>query len=307
MNEREELSLKIKQLSTENTKLTQNFLASNGISKNSIKKYFGTLNGAKVELGISVMQNKNVSKEEAISKILYLNNKYGYFSKGLLESLSIKDEPMLINSKTITRIWGSFNSMYQEVPGINRSQSGIIKSDEELLNSLKILNKTYGYVNSWINNKFGKYCYDSYILRWGSFDNACRIANVNYKNYDKWTSEEAVIVHIENILSSQAIRQKQFKWLKYNENNRSNMRVDAYFEDLNLIVEYNGVQHYEHCKFFHNTEKAFEESKARDLFKYQKIKEKDINLIIHKYSDSLDILHLKLEELTRNGLYHDPF
>lgn len=278
-----------------------------GLSTFCINTHFGNLNSAKKELNIPITMNRN-TKQDAINKINYLYNKYGYFSKVLLESLNIKEEPMIINSKTIVRFWGNFNNMYNELSHIKRSPSGIIKTEKELLESLIQLNDKYGYVNSWLNHKYGKFSYDPYILRWKSFENACTEAGVNYKPYDKWQSEEAIIEHISLQLKEEPEKQKQFQWLK-GKNNRSCLRVDAFYPKHNLIVEYNGEQHYRQVPIFYKTETEFMEAKERDIVKYNLILSKEINLIIHKFSDDLDILQEKLEIIksNTNGLYHDPF
>jgi hypothetical protein len=278
-----------------------------GLSAFCITTHFGNINSAKRELSIPITKNRN-TKEDAINKINYLYSKYGYFSKVLLESLRIQEEPMVINPKTIVRIWGSFGKMYNELTHIKRSSSGIVKTEKELTNSLVKLNEKYGYVNSWLNAQYGEFSYDPYILRWGSFENACIEAKVNYKPYDKWQAEEAIIEHISLQLNETPEKQKQFPWMK-GKNNRSCLRVDAFYPNSNLIIEYNGEQHYRQIPCFHKTEEDFAEAVERDIVKYNLIISNGINLIIHKFSDDLSILQDKLGIIKSNtsGLYHDPF
>ena len=286
--------------------LQQNF-SKYKLSAFCIKEHFGNLSSAKKELKIPITMNRN-TKDNAIDKINYLYSKYGYFSKVLLEKLKIQEEPMVLNPKVIVRLWGNFENMYNELSHIKRSPSGIVKTEEQLLNSLIELNSKYGYVNSWLNGTYGEFSYDPFVLRWGTFENACKVAGVNYKPYDKWQAEEAIIEHVSLQLSETPDRQKQFSWLK-GKNKRSCLRVDAHYKEHNLIIEYNGEQHYRHVTLFHKTEKEFLEAKERDLIKYDLIKSKGINLIIHKFSDDLTTLQEKLEKIKSNtsGLYHDPY
>jgi hypothetical protein len=50
------------------------------------------------------------------------------------------------------------------------------------------------------------------------------------------------------------------------ETNRA-LELDFYCKELNLAIEYNGRQHYEYIKFFHQTMDKFEKQKIRDLIK----------------------------------------
>lgn len=275
-----------------------------GISIKDILNNFGTLTQAKKELNIPITQNRT-TLEEAIEKIHFLNKKYGYFSKSLLESLNIRDEPMIINPKTIVRFWGNFNNMYEEL-GIKRSEAGIVKTEKQLIDSIIQIYKEYGYISSYLLVEEGPYSYDPYILRWGSFENACKAANVPYSPYTRWIAEEATIIHASVLLNEEPEREKTFDWL-YNFENTRPLRVDAYFKDANLIIEYNGKQHYNFVNHFHENLDTFKKSQKRDNHKYKKIKENGINLIIHKYSDNIELLTNKVNniKLSPFGLYHD--
>ena len=241
--------------------------------------------------------NRN-TKDDAIDKINYLYNKYGYFSKVLLEKLKIQEEPMALNPKTIVRLWGNFENMYNELSHIKRSPLGIVKTEEQLLNSLIELNSKYGYVNSWLNATYGEFSYDPFKLRWGTFENACKAAGVNYKPYDKWQAEEAIIEHISLQLSETPDRQKQFSWLK-GKNQRSCLRVDAHYKEHNLIIEYNGEQHYKYPNFYHKTKEDFLKQQQSDLAKLEYCKNNNIKLLVIPFSKK-DTLDSYLQ-----GLIHD--
>jgi hypothetical protein len=62
------------------------------------------------------------------------------------------------------------------------------------------------------------------------------------------------------------------------ETNRA-LELDFYCKELNLAVEYNGRQHYEYTKFFHQTLNDFEKQKIRDLIKEGYCDIFNINLI----------------------------
>jgi hypothetical protein len=62
------------------------------------------------------------------------------------------------------------------------------------------------------------------------------------------------------------------------------LELDGYNKDLNIAFEYNGKQHYEFNKHFHNNSpEEFEQQKARDIKKYSICQQRGLNLIIIPY------------------------
>ena len=62
------------------------------------------------------------------------------------------------------------------------------------------------------------------------------------------------------------------------------LELDMYNEELNLALEYNGIQHYkEHEKYFHKNG-GFEEQQERDKYKLKFCLDNNINLIIVPYT-----------------------
>ena len=70
---------------------------------------------------------------------------------------------------------------------------------------------------------------------------------------------------------------KRPKWLE-------GLELDGINESLNIAFEYNGIQHYEFNKRFHNNDpEEFELQKARDKKKYAICQKRGLNLIIIPY------------------------
>nr|DAY73207.1 MAG TPA: restriction enzyme [Caudoviricetes sp.] len=79
---------------------------------------------------------------------------------------------------------------------------------------------------------------------------------------------------------------------------RNNIKADFYLPRLNVIIEFNGVQHYKKIPFFHRTEDDFAIQVDRDKRLRQYCKEHKIKLIEIKYDqiDEIDkILNRKLK------------
>ena len=71
----------------------------------------------------------------------------------------------------------------------------------------------------------------------------------------------------ELLPNTNIIEQKHFKsYIIYNNKNQTKIVCDYYFilNNNQIIVEYNGQQHYEFIKYFHRTEDRFNQQKLRD-------------------------------------------
>ena len=87
-------------------------------------------------------------------------------------------------------------------------------------------------------------------------------------------------------------KKTRFDWLINDEKN--NLELDGYSPELNLAMEYDGPQHNEYIKFFHDNEEHFKKRQEDDRIKEKLCKEHNI-LIIRipytiKYQDMLDYI-----------------
>jgi len=69
---------------------------------------------------------------------------------------------------------------------------------------------------------------------------------------------------------------------------KSALFLDFFIPTLMLGIEVHGRQHYEFCKFFHKTMAGFLQSNKRDFIKEDWCELNDIELIVLKYSDSIE-------------------
>jgi hypothetical protein len=82
------------------------------------------------------------------------------------------------------------------------------------------------------------------------------------------------------------------EFLKYKSCSRL-LELDGYNIEYKLAFEFQGIQHYEYCKFFHEgNPENLERQKERDEFKRKKCEEIGINLIVIPYTyDTYDKKH----------------
>lgn len=80
-------------------------------------------------------------------------------------------------------------------------------------------------------------------------------------------------------------RQKTFDGCR----NQFALRYDFYVPSLNLLVEFDGQQHFEFVKRFHQTRERFDESQKRDQIKTEYAFNNGIELLRIKFSDEKNI------------------
>lgn len=105
---------------------------------------------------------------------------------------------------------------------------------------------------------------------------------------------------LEEITGLEALEEVSFDWCRSTKNYI--MRVDMFFPDLNLIVEYNGAQHYKPVKFGSSRTESiqkFVKQKKRDQLKYELIRKNGYVLLVVPYWESLTIKNVTvlLEEV----------
>ena len=65
------------------------------------------------------------------------------------------------------------------------------------------------------------------------------------------------------------------------------LEYDIYIKTRNILIEYNGRQHYEYVPFFHSSYKEFLQQKRRDSKKKWLARKQGVQLIIIKYNEPI--------------------
>ena len=78
-------------------------------------------------------------------------------------------------------------------------------------------------------------------------------------------------------------REYSFKDLKY----KGRLRFDFYIPKYNILIEYDGQQHYKKINYFHKSFEDFESQRYRDSLKNDYANKHDFNLIRIKYCDDV--------------------
>ncbi len=75
------------------------------------------------------------------------------------------------------------------------------------------------------------------------------------------------------------------------------LRFDFFVPSLNLVIEFDGLQHFEFVKKFHGTEDGFERCKRRDAIKNEYAKDHNIHMLRIKYSEEKQIEKILVERI----------
>jgi len=116
----------------------------------------------------------------------------------------------------------------------------------------------------------------------------------NLKRSRRWQDQTYILETISSITNCAFKEEFQFKNIK--------LRYDGIFEDLRLLVEVNGYQHYVYPNYYHRTLKDFEDAQKRDIIKEQLAKDKGFKFLAVSYKDDLSQESLK-KRLVEVGVF----
>lgn len=106
-------------------------------------------------------------------------------------------------------------------------------------------------------------------------------------------TERFVLGRIDAILGHQysCLREHTFPWLK-NPKTEYHLYLDAFYPDLNLAIEYNGVHHYKGSNRF-DSHDSLKQRQQRDKTKATLLVEHNIRLLIIKYDEPRTTQHYR--------------
>jgi hypothetical protein len=151
---------------------------------------------------------------------------------------------------------------------------------------------TLDFLNSIAKRKGGKMISNNYInsglpIEWECANGHRWFAKYDHIKKDSWCpicssgiSENVTRLILEHITQKQFPKKKP-TWLLSESGSR--LELDGFNEEINIAFEYNGVQHYQFNKRFHNNLIDLEKRIADDIHKQNLCKKNGVFLIIVKY------------------------
>lgn len=262
-------------------KVTKEILKDHGtISYDTIRRQFKTMSNALQEAGLTASQGqvRNKTKEDIIPDLIRVHDQFGYISKPLYAKEGKH------NTKVVSRLFGSFGAMYDEL-GLKRSPSGYVPTFDELVEELQRLQSEHELVTAQIIRDHSKFSTTTYFARFESLNDAYEWAGLPTRDPGECSHAKWVINRFGKTLNEEPIFEQRFDWLRNPKTNR-HLPVDGYFPEANIIVEYNGPQHYHTDDKYMPTEKDLQYRQWLDSIKYDMIRQQGIKLIVVDYRHS---------------------
>ena len=234
-----EFKNEIKRLYKEYGKVNKYIFAEHSIYRESNFHWYCTRFG-----GIrNILKSLNITdasgvytRDEIIEKAYSLYNKHGYINKELCCNNGI-------SSCVIRRIFGSFTELYNQMnikPNVYRNVS-----KEEIIQDILYIYQKYNTTSSNIYRKHGKYSQSTITNTLGKWEEI--IDNLGLETASNSSGETM----IESILKELCIDYKKhfnFDWLISQEGTK--LYIDFYIPKYNIVIEYDGLQHYKFIDFF---------------------------------------------------------
>lgn len=223
----------------------------------------------------------NVTEEKVILDLLEIHN-------NCTESFNLRyyNKHSKYGSYYIKKFFGSYQNAIEK---FNLTSNVLpTPTKEEYFKELKEIYNKFGFISinliakeSIYKGKGIRYLYNEF----GGYINALNELNLTSR-HNNFKCANQTLIYASEILNEPVQLEKTWDWLK-NPETKYNLRVDGYFEKHNLIIEYNGRQHYEFLEYYHKNIEGF--NKSLKLFELKKklIKEHNINLIEFSYKDNI--------------------
>ena len=180
--------------------------------------------------------------------------------------------------------------IYEQTPSLNLlgccpEKKEIRKTTEEFINkSKKIYEDKYDYSLTEYINKFTKVkiCYKGVVYE--------QLPRYHFKKCPELTGKSNGEEIIKNYLKINNIKYKK-EYTYENCKNKIKLRYDYYLPDFNLLIEYDGIQHFKPIEYF-GGEYTFNSIIENDNIKNIYAKENNIKLLRIKYLDidNIDII-----------------
>lgn len=244
------------------------------ISRQEINEYFGNITNLKNEI-----INKNLKNflDKTIKEIIFKNNSINHEL--------LKDNN--ISLSVINKVYGSYENMCALYNIKYNNNKAISKKD--VIKDLEELYKKYKNLSMPILDKHGKYEYHVYYNKVGNTNEIYKELGILNTKSCRNRSDicDYILYRIELILGCKCEYEKSFDEC-YNPKTNKKLKFDGYFKEFNLLVEYDGIQHYEMNNYFHKTEEQFKSSLIKDKIRNEFCENNNINLLRIRYDDKVD-------------------
>lgn len=248
------------------------------------------------QCGIKNMKQKQrKSHEEFINELTFINPDIEVIDKYINSTTKIKVKCKICNHEymsTPTNLLRGFKC----IECFKKSQH---KIHDDFVKELKNINNKVKVIGQYKNNhsKIKCKCLEC-NYEWEQFANTLLQRNNCPKCSRKYSHGEDRILEVLDLLGVTYIKQKTFDGL-FGDSGKL-LRYDFFIEKFNLIIEYNGQQHYKSINIF-GGEKSFKLTKKYDKRKKDYANNNNIKLLIIPYWDYDNIEKILSKKLHINN------
>ena len=275
---KEELINRANDLYNKHGYINKDLCCENNISSSAVRNAFGSYNNLFKILNIDLNMPRFVTEEELLEDIKDFNLKYSSVS-------STKYRKLGKYSCTIINKYGGWRKMLDKL-NIKPLYRNFVK--EYMVEKVKKIYDEYGFITKDLvndNTDFTYQAFSSYFKNKKEMSEALGCKNA-FKS-GRSQSEKIISKILNEIIGEDNyIEEMTWNWLK-NKKNRRNMYCDFYIPKLNLVIEYNGKQHYMFVERFHVTEEKYQEQIYRDNLKAKLLREHNVKLEIIRYDQKV--------------------
>lgn len=277
---KDDVKKKAKNLYSELGYINKDVCTKNQISSSTVRRYFGNYNTLFKEIGASIKMPRFVTEEEVKEDIIKFYNEYNSTSSTLYRRLGKY-------SSTIINRLGGWRSLLKDI-GIKPMFENLGK--DYMVESARKIYEEYGFISKDLINDNCEFTYQalsSYFK--DKKEMSLEIGNTLdiFENGKRSKNEKVISKYLDEIIGrDNYITEMTWSWLK-NKYTNCNMYCDFYIPKLNIVIEYNGEQHYKYIERFHRNQNGFINMLDRDNQKYKLLNDNGIKLIILKYDEKL--------------------
>ena len=256
--------------------INKDLCVNNGINSSPIRNQFGNFTNYIKLIDYNYEYHRNVDKQSVLDDIQTFYNTHKSTSSNLYRqfgnySCSIINRlggwQYLLNSIGIEPKYKTYGLDY-------------------MINKVREIYEEYGYISKSLINDNCEFTYESFRAYFNNKKEMSQAIDKDNKNIlfinngFKSKKELEIANCLNNILGENSyMNEFTWNWLVNDKTNRL-LYCDFYIPCLNLVIEYNGEQHYKFEKYIHKEYSNFKEQQYRDNLKYKLLKEHNINIEI---------------------------
>lgn len=198
------------------------------------------------------------SRDDIVLDILSVKNKFGRISAELYRKHGKYSQPI------IDSVFGSFGNALTDCGSTSKMKAKTMSNQDMVDHGILLLSKL-GVINGRLITKYSDFSSTTVLARFGSLENYYAMIGYTGNNYNTSPSSIDVFNKISEILKERPILEVSFD--KCIGVGGKPLRYDAYYKKHNLLVEFNGHQHYVYSKKYHKNLIDFSNNVLNDQLK----------------------------------------